>query len=143
MNLKAKHITLSAYLILLFLHTSTAFGQTEDSIKFSINESKCLVDAWQTLPGIVKINDSLKEANAILQFDLNQCESLKNEYKQQNKNYQAYAKTISEEIDKQDIKLKRSEKWRKIWRKSTAWTGSIAAILVSYEIIKPKIHASL
>lgn len=143
MNSKIKRIALLTFLILLLLHTSTAFGQTEDSIKFSINESKCLVDAWQTLPRILHINDSLKEANTILQFDLKQCESVKNDYKTQNKNYQSYAETISKEIDKQDIQFKRSEKWRKIWKKSTQWTSSIAAILISYEIIKPKIRATL
>lgn len=136
MNLKTKHITLSAFLILLFLHTSTAFGQTEDSIKFSINESKCLVDAWQTLPGIVKINDSLKEANSILQFDLNQCESLKNEYKQQNKNYQSYSETISKEIDKQDEKIKKLEFWRKFWKNMTGAVGLTGSGLIIVNEIK-------
>ena len=121
----------------------TVSGQTKDSIKFSIEESRNLVDAWQTLPNYVIIVDSLRSAEVILRNDVKRCNELKNDYKEQNKSYQKYAEDISKEIDKQDVKLKRSEKWRLIWRKSTAWTGSIAAILITYEIIKPKINASL
>jgi len=88
------------------------------------------------LPGIVKINDSLKEANSILQFDLNQCESLKNEYKQQNKNYQSYSETISKEIDKQDEKIKKLEFWRKFWKNMTGAVGLTGSGLIIVNEIK-------
>ena len=115
---------------------STAFAQQKDSIAFSINESRALVDSWLTLPKVIEVKDSLERKVSILEAENKECENLNGMYKEQNKNYHFYAETMSKEIDKQDVKIEKLTFWNKFWRGAT---GGVAAVLggaLIYEEIK-------
>lgn len=115
---------------------STAFAQQEDSIKFSINESRALVDAHLTAPKLVEVIDSLKSSNKIIENRLKESENLNGMYKEQNKNYHFYAETMSKEIDKQDEKVKKLEFWKKFWKNMTGAVGLTGAGLIIVNEIK-------
>lgn len=116
MKSKNKAIKFILLLTLYFSSTLIVLGQQKDSIKFSIDESRALVDAWNTLPKVCEINDSLNSKVGILESQIEACEQLKDSYKEQNKNYQHYSEVISNEIDKQDKELEKANKWRYRWR---------------------------
>ena len=111
-------------------------GQQKDSIKFSITESRALVDAWNTLPKVCEINDSLNSKVGILQSQVEACEQLKDSYKEQNKNYQHYSEVISNEIDKQDKELEKANKWRYRWRGLAGLFGLTTLTTIGISVIK-------
>lgn len=136
MRLRSKAIALILSATAFLAAMSTAFAQQKDSVKFSINEGKALVDAWLSLPGFVEINDSLKSANKIIDNRLKDCEDLNEMYREQNKNYHFYAETMSKEIDKQDEKIKKLDFWRKFWKNMTGAVGLTGAGLIIVNEIK-------
>lgn len=115
---------------------STVSAQQKDSIDFSIDESRAVVDAWLTLPKFVQINDSLKKANEILESQINDCEDLKGSYREQNKNYQFYAETMATEIDKQDKKIKKLNFWLKFWKGMTGGVGLVGSTVIIVKEVK-------
>lgn len=131
---KLKKIILS--LILCINFTLIVSGQTKDSIKFSIEESRNLIDAWQTLPNYVIIVDSLRSAEVILKNDIERCNELKNDYKAQNKAYQKYAEDISKEIDKQDKKIKKLNFWIRFWKGMTGGVGLVCSTVIIIKEVK-------
>lgn len=115
---------------------STAFAQQEDSIKFSINESRALIDAHLNLPKVIAIKDSLESKVNILEKENKDCENLNGMYKEQNKNYHFYAETMSKEVDKQDGEIKKLRFWNKIWRGISAGASALFGGSIIYDRIK-------
>ncbi len=94
------------------------------------------MDAWNTLPKVCEINDSLNSKVGILESQVEACEQLKDSYKEQNKNYQHYSEVISNEIDKQDKELKNANKWRYRWRGLSGVLGAISLTFIGINLIK-------
>lgn len=136
MKLKSK-IKLLILLTIAFLSDlSTVSGQTKDSIGFSINESRAVVDAWLTLPKYVQIVDSLNKKEEKYIRQIKDCEDLNSSYKEQNKNYQFYSETMSSELDKQDKEIRKLKFWGRFWRGATGVVGVTGGIIIIIKELK-------
>lgn len=136
MKLKSRTKLLILCLIAFLFSISTVSGQTKDSIVFSTNEARVLVDAWLTLPKYVEIVDSLNKKEEKYIREIKDCEDLNSSYKEQNKNYQFYSETMSSELDKQDNQIRKLKFWNRFWRGATGVVGLTGGTLIIIKELK-------
>lgn len=134
MKLKKIHSKLLMFLILTFNSTLIVYGQ-KDSIKFSIEESRALIDAYLNYPLCLELSDSCEVKTKILQRDLLAVQELNKYYKE--------TKVIEQEFRKESLrytkeiegKLNDANKWRYFWRRATGFVSLIGGTLITYNYL--------
>ena len=119
----------------LFLFTLTAFGQTEDSVKFSGLETRALLRAWENEPKYVQVTDSLQKVverdsviiygDSVLIFDAKDLLRAKNET----------INALGELSESYKDSANREARRKKFWRGTTFITGGAAAGVIIYQIL--------
>jgi hypothetical protein len=117
--------------ILTFSSMSTAFGQ-KDSIKFSIEESRALIDAYLNYPLCLELNDSCEIKNKILEKDLVAVQELNKYYKETKVQEQEFRKDSLKQTKELENKLIDANKWKHFWKKSTGFISLMCASVLTY-----------
>jgi len=131
MKLKKIHSKLLMFLILTFSSTLIVYGQ-KDSIKFSIEESRALIDAYLNYPLCLELNDSCEVKNKILARDLLAVQELNKYYKETKEVEQEFRKESLRYTKEIEGKLNDANKWRYFWRRATGFVSLIGGTLITY-----------
>ena len=131
MKLKKIHLKLLMCLILTFKTTLIVYGQ-KDSIKFSIEESRALIDAYLNYPLCLELNDSCEVKNNILARDLILVQELNKYYKETKQQEQEFRKESLRYTKEIEDKLNDANKWRLIWRRATGFISLIGGTIITY-----------
>jgi hypothetical protein len=134
MKLRKIHSKLLMFLILIFNITSIVYAQ-KDSIKFSIEESRALIDAYLNYPLCLEINDSCEVKNKILQRDLLAVQELNKYYKDSKEVEQEFRKESLRYTKEIEGKLNDANKWRYFWRRATGFVSLIGGTLITYNYL--------
>jgi len=110
------------------------YGQ-KDSIKFSIEESRALIDAYLNYPLCLEINDSCEVKNKILQRDLLAVQELNKYYKDSKVVEQEFRKESLRYTKEIEGKLNDANKWRLIWRRATGIVSLIGGTVITYNYL--------
>lgn len=114
---------------------SIVFGQ-KDSIKFSIEESKVLIDAYLNYPLCLELNDSCEIKTKILEKDLIVVKELNKYYKETKEQEQEYRKESTKYTKELEDKLSSANKWRYFWRRTTYLVSLVGATIITYNHLK-------
>lgn len=134
MKLKKIHSKLLMFLILTFSSTLIVYGQ-KDSIKFSIEESRALIDAYLNYPLCLELNDSCEVKNKILARDLLAVQELNKYYKETKEVEQEFRKESLRYTKEIEGKLNDANKWRYFWRRATGFVSLIGGTLITYNYL--------
>jgi hypothetical protein len=134
MKLKKIHSKLLMFLILTFNSTLIVYGQ-KDSIKFSIEESRALIDAYLNYPLCLELNDSCEVKTKILQRDLLAVQELNKYYKETKVVEQEFRKESLRYSKELETKLNDANKWRYFWRRATGFISLIGGTLITYNYL--------
>lgn len=122
---------------MLFLVTLTAFGQTEDSVKFSDSETRALLRAWENEPRYIAVTDSLQKIverdSVIISNDSTLIADAKDLLKAKNDFIGALGKLSDSYKDSATKEARR----KRLWRGATFITGGAAAGIILYQATKP------
>jgi hypothetical protein len=110
------------------------YGQ-KDSIKFSIEESRALIDAYLNYPLCLELNDSCEVKNKILARDLIAVKELNKYYKETKVQEQEFRKESLQYSKELETKLNDANKWRYFWRRATAFVSLIGGTLITYNYL--------
>ena len=122
------------FLILTFSSTLIVYGQ-KDSIKFSIEESRALIDAYLNYPLCLELNDSCEVKNKILARDLLAVQELNKYYKETKEVEQEFRKESLRYTKEIEGKLNDANKWRYFWRRATGFVSLIGGTLITYNYL--------
>lgn len=111
------------------------YGQ-KDSIKFSIEESRALIDAYLNYPLCLVIVDSCEVKNKILERDLLAVQELNKYYKDSKEVEKEFRKESLRYTKEIEGKLNDANKWRRIWRRTTGIISLIGGTIITYNYIK-------
>ena len=134
MKLRKIHLKLLMFLILTLNTTSIVYGQ-KDSIKFSIEESRALIDAYLNYPLCIELNDSCEVKNKILERDLLAVQELNKYYKDSKEAEQEFRKESLRYTKEIEGKLNDANKWRYFWRRATGFISLIGGTLITYNYL--------
>lgn len=134
MKLRKIHLKLLMFLILTFKSTSIVYAQ-KDSIKFSIEESRALIDAYLNYPLCLELNDSCEVKNKILTRDLIAVKELNKYYKETKVQEQEFRKESLRYAKEIEGKLNDANKWRYFWRRATGFISLIGGTLITYNYL--------
>jgi hypothetical protein len=134
MKLKKIHSKLLMFLILTFNSTLIVYGQ-KDSIKFSIEESRALIDAYLNYPLCLELNDSCEVKNKILARDLIAVQELNKYYKETKEVEQEFRKESLRYSKELETKLNDANKWKYFWRRATGFISLIGGTLITYNYL--------
>ena len=134
MKLRKIHLKLFMFLILTFNSTLIVYGQ-KDSIKFSIEESRALIDAYLNYPLCLELNDSCEVKNKILARDLIAVKELNKYYKETKVQEQEFRKESLRYSKELETKLNDANKWKYFWRRATAFVSLIGGTLITYNYL--------
>jgi hypothetical protein len=134
MKLKKIHSKLLMFLILIFNTTSIVYAQ-KDSIKFSIEESRALIDAYLNYPLCLELNDSCEVKTKILEKDLLAVQELNKYYKDSKEVEQEFRKESLRYTKEIEGKLNDANKWRVIWRRATGIVSLIGGTVITYNYL--------
>jgi len=134
MKLKKIHSKLLMFLILTFNTTSIVYAQ-KDSIKFSIEESRALIDAYLNYPLCLELNDSCEVKNKILERDLLAVQELNKYYKETKVVEQEFRKESLRYTKEIEGKLNDANKWRLIWMRATGIVSLIGGTVITYNYL--------
>ena len=134
MKLRKIHLKLFMFLILTFNSTLIVYGQ-KDSIKFSIEESRALIDAYLNYPLCLELNDSCEVKNKILERDLLAVQELNKYYKETKVVEQEFRKESLRYTKEIEGKLNDANKWRYFWRRATGFISLIGGTLITYNYL--------
>ena len=135
MKSKKIHQRLLVLMILTFSTMSIAFAQ-KDSIKFSIEESRVLIDAYLNYPLCLEMNDSCEIKTKILEKDLLVVKELNKYYKETKEQEQEYRKESTKYTKELEDKLTTANKWKYFWRRTSRLVSLIGATIVTYNHLK-------
>jgi hypothetical protein len=135
MKLKKIHLRLLMLVILTFNSTLIVYGQ-KDSIKFSIEESRALIDAYLNYPLCLGIVDSCEVKTKILERDLKAVQELNKYYKDSKEVEKEFRKESLRYTKEIEGKLNDANKWRRIWRRATGIISLIGGTIITYNYIK-------
>lgn len=121
----------------LFLVTLTAFGQTEDSVKFSKSETEALLRAWENEPRYVVVVDSLKKIVERDSIIISNDSVLIGDAKELLKAKNEFIKALGTLSDSYKDSATKEARRKRIWRGATFITGGAAAGVILYQAIKP------
>jgi len=110
------------------------YGQ-KDSIKFSIEESRALIDAYLNYPLCLELNDSCEVKNKILARDLLAVQELNKYYKETKEVEQEFRKESLRYTKEIEGKLNDANKWRYFWRRATGFVSLIGGTLITYNYL--------
>lgn len=105
----------------------TAYGQDTDSIKYSVRESKALIDAYLNYPLALDGWDSCEVKAELLKRDLDGQVNLTNLMKEQIGTQKEYISKSDKLVTDLTGKLEKSDKWKKRWR---FFTGVLASGII-------------
>ena len=114
---------------------SIAFAQ-KDSIKFSIEESRALIDAYLNYPLCLEMNDSCEIKTKILEKDLIAVQELNKYYKETKEQEQEYRKESTKYTKELEDKLSSANKWKYFWRRTTGLVSLVGATIITYNHLK-------
>lgn len=113
---------------------SIAFGQ-KDSIKFSIEESRALIDAYLNYPLCLELNDSCEIKTKILEKDLVALQELNKYYKETKEQEQEFRKESLKQTKELEGKLSDANKWKNFWKKATGFISLVCGSIITYNYI--------
>jgi len=134
MKLRKIHSKLLMFLILTFNTISIVYAQ-KDSIKFSIEESRALIDAYLNYPLCIELNDSCEVKNKILQRDLLAVQELNKYYKDSKEAEKEFRKESFRNTKEIEGKLNDANKWRYFWRRATGFVSLIGGTIITYNYL--------
>ena len=134
MKLKKIHLKLLMFLILTFNTTLIVYAQ-KDSIKFSIDESRALIDAYLNYPLCLELNDSCEVKTKILERDLLAVQQLNKYYKDSKEVEQEFRKESLRYTKEIEGKLNDANKWRYFWRRATGFISLMGGTLITYNYL--------
>ena len=134
MKLKKIHLKLLLLAIVTFKSTLIVYGQ-KDSIKFSIEESRALIDSYLNYPLCLELNDSCETKTKILERDLLAVQELNKYYKDTKEVEQEFRKESLRYSKEIESKLNDANKWRYFWRRATAFVSLIGGTLITYNYL--------
>ena len=134
MKLKKIHSKLLMFLILTFNTTLIVYGQ-KDSVKFSIEESRALIDAYLNYPLCLELNDSCEVKTKILERDLLAVQELNKYYKDTKVQEQEFRKESLQYKKELEDKLNDANKWRYFWRSATGFITLIGGTIITYNYL--------
>lgn len=134
MKLRKIHSKLLMFLILTFNSTLIVYGQ-KDSVKFSIEESRALIDAYLNYPLCLELNDSCEVKNKILARDLIAVKELNKYYKETKVQEQEFRKESLRYSKELETKLNDANKWKYFWRRATVFVSLIGGTLITYNYL--------
>ena len=135
MKSKKIHQRLLMLVILTFSSISIVYAQ-KDSIKFSIEESRALIDAYLNYPLCLELNDSCEIKTKILEKDLIAVQELNKYYKETKEQEQEYRKESTKYTKELEDKLNSANKWRYFWRRTTGLVSLVGATIITYNHLK-------
>jgi len=107
----------------------------KDSVKFSIEESRTLIDAYLNYPLCLELNDSCEVKNKILQRDLLAVQELNKYYKDTKVQEQEFRKQSLQYKKELEDKLNDANKWRYFWRSATGFISLIGGTIITYNYL--------
>lgn len=124
------------FLILYIGNTLIASAQQKDSIKYSVNESKALIDAYLNYEPALNALDSCEVKSLILTNDLKASIDLCKSYKEKAADERKYRELADKTINELNEDNLKANKWRYRWRSITGFFAATTLTLIGYELVK-------